>query len=275
MTFQEFFPDLKDWVANLVNVWPTPMVKPQFAHWEVWHIVSLFMLGGCMILMNLRLLGVGLTSEPPSVIEKNVRPWLAFGIFGVLASGVLIGMANAEKLYDSPAFVVKMISLVAAIVFTYAVCVPTAKAEGRVTNGAKVAMVIAMVVWLISLWIFSTVEGLAPGIILVIAAAAMLVMVALQGKVRWVYAAGLVAIVLGQQIVTHFVVDMNADFDGWIVANQWFTRAEASWVVIFTAYQILASRNAEGGPLTRLVGYSSLLVWVTVAAAGRWIAFAS
>ena len=126
MNFAEFFPDLRPWVLHLADVWPAPMVQPQFAHWEIWHIVSLFLLGGCIILMSLRLIGAGLTSEPPSVIEKNVRPWLAFGVFGVLASGVLIGMANAEKLYDSPAFLVKMISLLAAIIFTYAVAVPTA-----------------------------------------------------------------------------------------------------------------------------------------------------
>ena len=275
-TFKDFFPQFAGWIQNLEQVWLGPIFKPYFAHLEVWHIVSLFILGGCMILMNLRLLGVGLTTESPSSIEKNVRGWLAFGVFGVLASGVLIGFANAEKLYGSPAFTVKMISLLAAIIFTYAACVPTAKADGRVGTGAKVAVLIALLLWVVSLWLFATIVGLAPGIILVIIAAAMMVYIALQGRIRWVYVAGLAVIVAAHQVATHFVYDLNSGYDAFVTANKWFVRAEAVWVVAFAAYQVLAVRNPlAGGPLTRLVGFSSLLVWVTVAAAGRWIAFAS
>lgn len=276
MTFKEFFPQIESWISHLEHGSVGPIFKPYFAHLEVWHIVSLFILGGCMILINLRLLGAGLTPEPPSVIEKNVRPWLHFGVFGVLTSGILIGFANAEKLYDSTAFTAKMVSLVAAIIFTYVVCTPTAKADGRVGKVAKIGAALAMIIWVVSLWIFTSIEGLAPGIILVILAAGLMVTATLRGRVRWIYLAGLAAIIIAHQIVTHSVVTLDSSYDNWVVANQWFTRAEALWIVGFGGYQIFGYRNElAGGPLTRIIGFSSLLVWVTVAAAGRWIAFAS
>ena len=58
---------------SLVKVWPTPYVKPNFAFWEVGHVLSLIMLAGATILMNLRLIGVGLTAERPSEIYRNLR----------------------------------------------------------------------------------------------------------------------------------------------------------------------------------------------------------
>jgi len=276
MTFQKYLPGAEGWIRVLEHETLGPIFKPWFAHLEVWHIISLFMLGGCLILTNLRLLGVGLTSEPPSVIERNTRLWLNIGVFGVLASGVLIGFANAEKLYTSPAFSVKMISLVAAIIFTYLVCLPTAKADGRVGAVAKIGTVVAMIAWVASLWFFSTIVGLAPGVILVIGAAGVMVASSLKGRTRWVYIAGLVVLITAHQIATHGVYTLDANYDAWVLANKWFTRLEALYVGGFMAYQVLAYRNElASGPLARVIAFSTVLVWMTVAAAGRWIAFAN
>jgi hypothetical protein len=76
----------------------------------VGHVLSLIMLSGATILMNLRLIGVGLIQERPSEIFKNLRGIQTAGLIGILGTGVLIGMANAERLYDSTAFIVKMLA---------------------------------------------------------------------------------------------------------------------------------------------------------------------
>ena len=46
MKFSQLFPHLRPWVLNLVNIWPAYYVKPNFAIWEVFHILSLVILGG-------------------------------------------------------------------------------------------------------------------------------------------------------------------------------------------------------------------------------------
>ena len=40
------------------------------------------MLGGTAILMNLRLIGVGLIEEPPSEIYRNLSCWQNVGVVG-------------------------------------------------------------------------------------------------------------------------------------------------------------------------------------------------
>ena len=51
MNLEQYFPHARPWVENLVNVWPTPFVKPQFAWWEILHVLSLITLGGTSILI--------------------------------------------------------------------------------------------------------------------------------------------------------------------------------------------------------------------------------
>ena len=46
-----------------------------------------------------------------------------------------MGFSNASKLYNNTAFLWKMIAMIAAIVFSYTVMAPTAKADGRAPTG--------------------------------------------------------------------------------------------------------------------------------------------
>ena len=124
---QDLFPHLADWVANLDDVFPGRQIKPWFAQWEVGHLISLIVLGGSSILLNLRLIGVGITDETPSEVHRNMRIWMHLGVFGILLTGLLIGSANAERLYTSQAFSAKMVGLAAGIVLTYAITLPAAR----------------------------------------------------------------------------------------------------------------------------------------------------
>jgi len=279
MDFSSLYPQLDAWVVNLVNVFPAPIVKPQFAYWEIGHILALFILMGSLIMINLRLLGAGLTSEPASVIYKNVKWWLLAGVIGVVGTGVLIGMANAERLYHSTAFVVKMLSLAAAILFTYLVTVPVAKADGKVGTLAKVAFGVGLALWAVSIWIFADLKGaIAPGVWHMIVAGALIVTAAAKGRLRWIFLAGFVGLIVLLQILTHTVVNpiMDAGTDKFNHINIGFSYAAALWVLGVGLYQIFKSRNdgEAGNALAQLTAYSSILVWITVAAAGRWIAFA-
>jgi hypothetical protein len=274
MDFTKIVPQIQPWVTNLEKVWPAPIIKPQFAFWEVLHIVSLFMLAGALIAINLRLLGVGLVKETPSTIEKNVRPWLHIGVWGALITGILIGMTNAQKLYESNAFLPKMIAMVAAIAFTFAVTTRVAKADGEMTKGVKIGLFASLAVWVFSLLVFALTGGINPGTIHIITGGALLVFVSLSGKTRVNFTAGLLGILALQQVVTHLVIkpDNYALLDP---VNKGFTATEMMWVLAFAAIRILGpAGKSDMAPLTRLAAYASLLMWVTVGAAGRWIAFA-
>jgi hypothetical protein len=274
MNLEEFFPQARPWVENLVNVWPTPYVKPQFAWWEVGHIVSLITLGGTSILMNLRLIGVGLTQEPPSELYRSLKLWQTIGIIGIIVTGILIGMANAERLYDSAAFIVKMLALLAGIILTYGASRPVAKADGAVSVVSKIWFVIGSAFFLAAIWVFATGDLINPGVFHLISGAALIVLFATKGRGRWIYLGVLLALIVAQFVATHIVVKPD-DYARLTPVNIAFACIFSIWILGTALVQLFrAGRGAEGGPLTKLIGYASILVWVTAAAAGRWIAFA-
>jgi cell division protein FtsW (lipid II flippase) len=282
LTFEVFFPALRPWVVNLVNVWPAYIIKPQFAFWEVLHILALVLLGGTAILMNLRLVGAGMTEEPPSEIYRNLRRWQDVGVIGIVVTGILIGMANAERLYDSTAFVVKMIALVAGVVLTYGASRPVARADGAVSTSAKAWFAVGALIWIAGLVIFVTGNLVNVGVYHVITAAALVALAATRGRLRWIYLIGLLAMVAIHQWITHVTYADPFDLAHLDPVNKTFTWLYSIWIVAAALAQVyLAGRGrtrtakgAAAGPLAELIAYSTILVWVTGAAAGRWIAFA-
>ena len=273
LNFEVLFPALRPWVMNLVNVWPAYIIKPQYANWEVLHILSLTLLGGTAILMNLRLLNVGITEEPPSEIYRNLRRWQDAGVVGIIVSGVLIGMANAEKLYDSTAFVVKMCALLGGIILTYGASRPVARAEGAVSGSAKLWFIVGALIWLTGVVIMATGALINVGLYHVITAAALVVLIAARGRLRWIYLVGLLALIAVHQGVTHlaYAGDDIAHLDP---VNKVFTWLYAVWILGVAAVRLFLTRREERqGAYVQLIAWSTILVWVTGGAAGRWIAF--
>ncbi len=274
MTFQELFPHLAPWVANLQNVWPAPIVKPNFAAWEVLHILSLIVLGGCAILVGVRLIGSGVTEEPPSEVYRNLRWVLHAGVAGIIVSGVLIGMANADRLYNSAAFLVKMLALLSGVIFTYGVTRSTALADGGVSPFTRGAAVLALSVYGVGLWVFLTGGLIMPGLFHVLTAAVLILTFVLKGRSRWVFAGGVAAILAAFFVATHVVITPD-DLARSDPANLTIAWVLFVWVFGTAVFHALRGRaEPRSGVLTQVVGYATILIWVTAAAAGRWIAFA-
>jgi hypothetical protein len=274
MNLEQFLPHARPWVENLANVFPGKQIKPQFAWWEVGHILSLIVLGGTTILMNLRLLGAGITDEPPAEIYRNLRFWQNVGVAGIIITGVLIGTANAERLYDSAAFIVKMLALFSGIIMTYGVSRPVAAANGAVGIIQKVWFALGMAIFLFGLWFFSISDLINPGVFHIITAAALIAAVAITGRARWVYGIGLAALIAVQQVLTHVVYKFD-DYYHLNPVNKAFAAIFAVWIIGCALVALFrAGKGEAGGPLTKIIAYSTILVWVMGAAAGRWIAFA-
>lgn len=271
---QDFFPGLAAWVATLDDVWPGAAVKPYFAQWEVVHLLAIALLGGASILVNLRLIGAGVVDEPPSEVHRSTRLWMHIGVVGVIVTGLLIGASNAERLYTSEAFTAKMLGLAAAIVLTYGVSMPLARADGRAGGAVRIAAVAGLALWALSLWVFGVGKLINPGLWHVITAGALIVLFVTRGLTRIVYLAGLVLLIVIQFATTHFVIPAD-DFARLDPANKIFAGLFAAWILGAAGVQTIASgRGAEGGAFAKAMAYAAILVWVTTAAAGRWIAFA-
>ena len=86
---------------------------------ETFHLLSLALLGGSVLLVDLRLLGLGLRSEPVDALAATVRPWMLGSLAVIIVSGVLLFMSEVRKCYANQAFWMKMAFLTAAVLFTF------------------------------------------------------------------------------------------------------------------------------------------------------------
>lgn len=269
------FPHLRPWVQNLSNVWPAYYVKPNFAVWEVFHILTLVILGGASILIGLRLMNAGVTEEKPSDVYKDMRLWVHVGLWGVFLTGILIGMANAERLYDSAAFTAKMLCLFGGIALIYGATRPIALSDGQVSTGSLIWGGVGIGMWLLAILVFLTGGLVTPGLYHLLTAAALIVAFVLRGRVRLIYAAGLAVILLAMYLATHVILKPD-DFAHADPANVTLAWIAAIWIFGCAGWQGFMS--AKGQPASALfvktIGYVTILIWVTAAAGGRWIAFA-
>ncbi|MDQ1470397.1 MAG: hypothetical protein QOJ99_1877 [Bryobacterales bacterium] len=88
---------------------------------EAFHLLGLAVIGGAVLLVDLRLLGLGLRSQPVSRIARDAQPWLIGSLLVMLTSGTLLFTSEAVKCYCHDAFWVKMTSLFLAIIFTFTI----------------------------------------------------------------------------------------------------------------------------------------------------------
>lgn len=272
---QDFLPAIQPWISTLDETWPGAAVKPWFAQWEVGHLLSLVLLGGASILLNLRLIGFGLSDQTPSEVRRDVSPWLHLGVAGILITGLLIGASNPERLYTSEAFTAKMLGLLAALILTYGVSLPVARNDGRAGSAARLLGLAGVVVWALSIYVFASAKLVNPGLWHVLTAAALIVLFVARGLTRIVYAAGLALLIIVQFATTHFIIKPD-DFTRLDPANKTFFCVFLVWILGAAAVQVVSSGRSEngGGAYTKAMAYAAILVWVTTAAAGRWIAFA-
>ena len=120
-----------------------------FAAVEAVHLLGLCVLGGSILLVDLRLMGFGLTGQAIPELSRQVRPWLVGGIAVMIMTGVPLFLSEAIKCYYNQAFMVKMTTLPLALAFTFAVRHRIAR-EGAYLNAAtRQAGAASIVLWFI------------------------------------------------------------------------------------------------------------------------------
>ena len=175
----DLLPQIGPWVESIGTTPLATFFQNVFAQIEVFHIIGLFMLGGATILTCLRLIGVGLVEVSPSVVERNTRLWLNIGVVMAIVSGLMIGLSNAQKLYNNSAFLFKMLAMFSGIIFTYFVMIPVARREGEVGGSARIALIAAMLLWLAGIAVMISNVGSDVGAFHVIFAGALVALAAL------------------------------------------------------------------------------------------------
>jgi putative copper export protein len=96
------------------SVWLFPFV-------EIFHLIGLGVLGGTILILNLRLVGFRFQDEPISELARDVRPWMLGSLAVMFVSGFLLFSTEAVKMYGNIGFRYKMLFLALALLFTFTI----------------------------------------------------------------------------------------------------------------------------------------------------------
>ena len=124
------------------SVWLFPFV-------EIFHLLALGVLGGTILILNMRLLGLRFPDEPVSELERDVRPWMLGSLAVMLVSGFLLFSTEAVKMYGNAGFRFKMLFLFLVLVFTFTIHRKVATSEeGQISPvWRKAAAVVSLLLW--------------------------------------------------------------------------------------------------------------------------------
>ena len=109
------------------SLWAFPVI-------EAVHLLGLCLLGGAILIVDLRMLGVGLRAQRISQLAMRARPWLVGGLGIMLLTGVPLFLSEAIKCYYNTSFWVKMATLPVALTYTFGVRDRVARKEETDTS---------------------------------------------------------------------------------------------------------------------------------------------
>jgi hypothetical protein len=121
---------------------------------EAFHLLGLGLTAGSVLIVDLRLFGVGLRKQPAAQLWASTLPWLIGGVIVMFASGIPLFLSESIKCYYSFPFWVKMISLLLVLIFTFTIqrrVTQTSLSADQVPLGRVIATV-SLVLWFGVAW---------------------------------------------------------------------------------------------------------------------------
>ena len=133
------------WLGRAVvgSLWLFPVI-------EAVHLLSLSLLGGAVLIVDLRLLGTGLKSWTPAELWREARPYMIGGLLGLIATGIPLFLSEAIKCYYNDSFWVKMTTLPIAIAFAFTIRASATRDSVRNTPRRQAVVgAVSITLWLI------------------------------------------------------------------------------------------------------------------------------
>ena len=138
---QAFF----QWIGTSVNnsLWA-------FAAVEAVHLLALAVIGGAVLVVDLRTLGWIFPRQRVADVASVARPWLIGSVIAMFLTGVpLMASLAFSKCYFNEAFRLKMYFLAASLLFTFHARQRIATGDDRRANSrmAKAVVVVSVLLW--------------------------------------------------------------------------------------------------------------------------------
>ncbi len=120
------------------SIWMFPVI-------QCFHLLGLALLGGTVLAVDMRMLGLGLLEQTSGDLSRKLRPWMTGALALTILSGILMFLSEAVKCYYSPPFWYKMTCLALATIFAYTLRRKAAEsAPGPMT---KLTALVSLALW--------------------------------------------------------------------------------------------------------------------------------
>src|SRR5258708_39900969 len=124
-----------------------------FAIDETFHIMALGMLIGTLVIVDLRLLGLGMRRQSVAQVAGYFAPWTLVGVALMVITGVPLFMSEAVRLSKSSPFLFKMIFLFCAVTLHFtlhrkAIASSTSQCTSQGSGLGKLAACLPLMCWL-------------------------------------------------------------------------------------------------------------------------------
>lgn len=113
------------------------------------HLMSLALLGGTVLVTDLRLLNVMLKDVPSEIVVENAHKWFRVALIVIISTGIFMAAAVATRMYYNPFYWAKMSALLAGIIFVFAIKRPLLKRPHASLNPVvlKSVAVASLIIW--------------------------------------------------------------------------------------------------------------------------------
>jgi len=112
------------------------------------HLMGLALIGGAVLVVDLRLLGLALQGQSVTALAHDAERWLFRGLVVMVTTGILLFMCFATKYYYLTSFWVKLAALILVIGFTFSIRRRVAIADDAVNPlVSKLVALVSLSLW--------------------------------------------------------------------------------------------------------------------------------
>jgi hypothetical protein len=140
LSFFQWCQDSSLGVSIRESLWMFPII-------EAVHLLGLALIGGAVLIVDLRLAGLALRRQPVHTIARDVEPWLVGSVVMMIVTGLLLFVSEPLKCYYSPPFWIKMTSLALALAFTFTLRRNVARDPSASPWRMKIVAILSVLLW--------------------------------------------------------------------------------------------------------------------------------
>jgi hypothetical protein len=120
-----------------------------FAVIESIHLLALAVIGGAVLIVDLKLLGYGIRTQTLEEVARDAQKWFLGSWAVMIATGLLLFVSEPQKLYYSTPFAVKMICLLLGTIFALTIRrkVTQASADRVSPLTMKLVALVSLALW--------------------------------------------------------------------------------------------------------------------------------